>query len=290
MPTFYTITTMKTIGIIGGKGVMGKFFATLFRKKGFKILISDIGTKLTNQELVEKSDVVFFSVPMHLTEKIIEEVIPYTKKGQLLVDFTSLKIMPIKAMMKSKSQVIGLHPMFRPSGTDIKNQSIVICTGRAEQRTIEEVKKWFEEEGAKMVGMTAKEHDHLMSIVQVLLHFHTIALGNTLAKISAPLAKTLTIASPIYRLELDMIGRIFSQDPGLYAAIEILNPESKKMIQALMQETKKLATIVEKKDFTSFKKHFKKTSKFLGTFQKQATEEVDHILKNLPSKAKNKKT
>lgn len=193
-------------------------------------------------------------------------------------------------MMKSKSQVIGLHPMFRPSGTDIKNQSIVICTGRAEQRTIEEVKKWFEEEGAKMVEMTAKEHDHLMSIVQVLLHFHTIALGNTLAKISAPLAKTLTIASPIYRLELDMIGRIFSQDAGLYAAIEILNPESKKMIQALMQETKKLATIVEKKDFTSFKKHFKKTSKFLGTFQKQATEEVDHILKNLPSKAKNKKT
>lgn len=271
----------KTIGIIGGKGIMGSFFADVFRKKNFEVLVSDKKTALSNRELVEKSDIAFFSVPIHETEKVIREILPYTRKNQLLLDFTSLKIMPMHWMLKSKAQVIGLHPMFRPSSIGLKNQTIVMCTGRAEQKNIQMVRKWFEEEDATIIEMSAKEHDHLMSIIQVLLHFHTIVLGHTLKKLKIPLAKTIAIASPIYRLELDMIGRIFSQDPLLYAAIEMLNPENKKVIKMLEKETKKLASMIQTKDFKKFTKAFHETSKFLGSFKDQALEEINSLLPKL---------
>lgn len=272
---------MTTLGIIGGKGLMGNFFASVFEKKGFRVLTSDIKTKLTNKELVLKSDIVFFSVPIHLTEKIIKSVIPFTRRNQLLLDCTSLKTVPMKAMMKSRASVIGLHPMFRPNPTGLKNQTIIICPGRADMKTIDEVKKWFADDGAKMVRMSAREHDKLMSIIQVLLHFHTIVLGHTMRSLGVSPRKTMRTASPIYRLEMDIIGRIFSQNPTLYGSIEMLNPETKKVIRTLTDETIKMAKIVLKKDLKNFEKAFEKTSKFLGNFRNEALKETNELLTHL---------
>ncbi|MEK7544773.1 MAG: prephenate dehydrogenase/arogenate dehydrogenase family protein [Patescibacteria group bacterium] len=269
----------KVIGVIGGKGIMGSFFAEYFKKIGHEVFISDQKTELTNKELIEKSDVVIFSVPLHLTEKIIRQCMKWTRKSQILMDVTSLKVRPIKEMMKSPAEVIGLHPMFRAGKNGLQNQVVVMCPGRAQKKTIKEVHQWFTQGGAKIVEMKAKEHDQLMSVIQVLLHFHTIVLGNTLEKLKIPLKKTLEIASPIYRLEMDMIGRLFSQDPLLYAAIEMLNPENKKVIHTLEKETKKLSKIITKKNFTSFTKSFQKTSQFFGSFKDEAMKKIDEMLK-----------
>lgn len=272
---------MQTLGIIGGKGLMGKFFADFFRHKGFRVLISDINTKLTNRELVKKSDIVFFSVPIHLTSKIIKSVLPYTRPDQLLLDCTSLKIIPISDMMKSEASVIGLHPMFRPSPIGLKNQTIVMCVGRAKKEQVQMVKNWFSSACAKIVEMTPKKHDRLMSIIQVLLHFHTIVLGHAMRKLGVPIRETLATASPIYKLEMDMIGRIFSQDPLLYGAIEMFNPETKRVTTALLKETQRLAKIVLRKNLKNFADVFNKTSKFLGSFKDEALEEINKLLTHI---------
>lgn len=261
---------------------MGSFFKDVFEKLGFSVLVSDIGTKMTNKKLVKKSDIVFFSVPIHLTEKVINEVVPFTRKDQLLLDCTSLKTIPMRAMMKSPASVIGLHPMFRPNPLlGLQNQTFVLCKGRASKKQIKTVKSWFIQGGAKVIEMSAKEHDKLMSIIQVLIHFHAITLGNTFEKLGVSLKDTLKVASPIYRLEMDMIGRIFSQDPLLYAAIEMFNPETKRVTAALLRETEKLARIVLSKDIGKFKKAFFKTSQFLGDFKEKALEETNRLLKYL---------
>jgi prephenate dehydrogenase len=272
---------LQTVGIIGGKGLMGSFFAKFFKELGFKVLVSDINTKLTNKELAKKSDIVFFSVPINLTEKVIKEVLPLTRADQLLLDCTSLKMIPMKEMMKSKAQVIGLHPMFRASSLNLKKQKIVMCIGRAKPETIKIVTSWFTNKGATVVKMTAKEHDKLMSIIQSLLHFHTIVLGHTISRLGIPIKETLKTASPIYKLEMDMIGRIFSQDPLLYGAISMFNPESKRAIATLLDETKKMAIVVSKKDLSKFKKSFVETSNFLGNFKDEAFEEINTLLTHL---------
>lgn len=269
---------MKTIGIIGGKGLMGSFFASFFRKLGLRVIVSDRHTKLNNAGLVKKSDIVFFSVPIHLTQKVIEQALPFTRPNQLLLDCTSLKIMPMRAMMKSSCEVIGLHPMFRPSPMGWKNQIVVMCEGRAEKKTTQMVRGWFEQAGARVEAMTARKHDRLMSIIQALLHFHTIVLGHTMHRLGIPLRETLKAASPIYKLEMDMIGRIFSQDAVLYGSIIMENPESARVTRALLLETQKMAEIIERKKRNQFGKIFRQTSLFLGDFKDEALEEINKLL------------
>ena len=184
-------------------------------------------------------------------------------------------------MMKSKASVIGLHPMFRPSPIGLKNQTIVMCEGRAKKEQIQMVKNWFMSSGAKIVEMTPRKHDRLMSIIQVLLHFHTIVLGNTMQRLGVPIRETLKTASPIYKLEMDMIGRIFSQNPLLYGAIEMFNPETKRVTTALLKETQRLAKIVLRKNLKNFADVFNKTSEFLGSFKDEALEEINKLLTHI---------
>lgn len=219
------------------------------------------------------------SVPIHITQKVISEIIPYTRRGQLLTDVTSLKIFPLKEMMRGKADVIGLHPMFRPAKAGLKNQTIVMCIARASRKTANMVEKWFSKNDAEVIKMSPRRHDHLMSIIQVLVHFHTIVLGHTMRRLGVPVRETLKTASPMYRLEMDMIGRIFLQDPMLYGPIEMLNPESKKVIQALLKETAKLSKIVLKKDLAAFTKFFRQTAEFLGNFKEEAYTEINRIMR-----------
>ncbi len=58
------------IGIIGGKGKMGKAFARFFVELGYEVIVSDLKTKLKPLELVRKSDVVIISVPIDKTEQL----------------------------------------------------------------------------------------------------------------------------------------------------------------------------------------------------------------------------
>ena len=66
------------IGIIGGKGVLGGHFATFFNDRDIKVLISDKKTQLSNIELVKKADIIIVSVPIHLTKKVIHDILLQT--------------------------------------------------------------------------------------------------------------------------------------------------------------------------------------------------------------------
>ncbi len=58
-----------------------------------------------------------------------------------------------------------------------------------------------------------------MAFIQALRHFATFAYGLHLAEENVQLEQLLALSSPIYRLELAMVGRLFAQDPQLYADI-----------------------------------------------------------------------
>lgn len=258
---------------------MAKIFIPIFKKQGFRVIISDLKTKLSNKDLVEKADIVIFSVPILKTKEIIHEVLPKTRKNQILIDFTSLKVFPVKEMKKSKAEVLGLHPMFGPGMKDIKNQRIVFCPERITSKNKSLIKNIFLNEGAKVHETTAKKHDEVMSIVQVLIHFHTIVLGKTLKELKVDLKEIDHYMSPIYRLEFDMIARIFSQDPYIYGPILALNPNNKKIIKVLEKCTKDLKSIILNKQIDKFAKYFTSASTFLNTFTKKAAKESNELIK-----------
>ena len=77
------------------------------------------------------ASLVIVSVPIHDTVRVIDEIAPFLTADQILCDLTSLKVKPVEAMLKSKADVIGLHPMFGPTVSSLHHQTIIVCPARA---------------------------------------------------------------------------------------------------------------------------------------------------------------
>ncbi len=273
-----------TVGIVGGTGQMGQWFKSFFEKNGCKVLISSRKTKLTPIECVPKCDVVIVTVPIGATVEVIKEIASYVREDALLMDLTSLKKGPVDAMVKySNAAVIGTHPVFGPSVKTIKNQTVVLCPARP-RKWLEWLKGILKKNEALVRVTTPEKHDKMMSIIQGVTHFSTIAIAHTLKKLGISVEESLHYTSPIYKLRMDVVGRLLNQDPKLYADIEMLNPENKKAMEEYIGSVRELLGIVKRKDREEFIKFFKEGADFLGDFKKEATEYSDYIIEQLVKK------
>ncbi len=273
------------IGIVGGKGAMGSFFKKFFEDKGFDTLISDIDTKLTNKDIATLCDVVFLSVPIDKTFDVIKEVAPLLSENKLLSDFTSLKEDVVATMLTySKSDVIGMHPMFGPFTENLKGQNIVFCEGRDKNGWEEKFTTIFEAGGLHINKMTPQEHDKHMAFVQGLTHLISITMGRVVQKKNCHPNITSSFSTPIYRLNNDLVGRLFAQDLSLYYSIitenKYIKENSEIFLESFMevqnvllnQDKKKSSIFLDSiKKFLNFDfctKAFKRSSKVLDTFFK----------------------
>lgn len=275
------------VGIIGGKGKMGDWFKQFFEKNDFGVIISDLDTETTNKELVKQSDAVIFSVPIGETVKVIEEVVPFTRPEQILIDLTAIKTPAMDAMLKSECEVLGLHPVFAPHTETIAGQTLVLCKSRPRKYTpiFEDL---FINSGAKVKISTPEEHDKMMAIIQGLTHFSSIVLADCLRKLGLDTKESLGYTSPIYKIRMDMIGRIVAQDPRLYAEIEILNPYTAENLKVFMQSSKELLEHVEKKDLEGFIDYYRRAASYLGNFKDIAMEESNFLIEKLSEKLSKK--
>jgi len=254
--------------IIGGYGGMGRIFARFFKDEGFKVCISgpteskgikaaeELGVEYIrdNVKAVENADVVMVTVPIDITVNVIKEVGPHIKEGALLLDDTSVKKEPCKAMEKFSGknvEVIGTHPVFGPRVGSIDGQIFVLTPIRG-SKWLGWLQEKLETHKARVVVSTPEEHDRIMAVVQGLTHFTYISTGKTLQELGIDVKKSRQFSSPIYELMLDMIGRIIGQDPKLYAEIQMQNPEVLKVHKVFIKTAEKLSSIVRKKD----EKHF----------------------------------
>ncbi|HLC96546.1 MAG TPA: prephenate dehydrogenase/arogenate dehydrogenase family protein [Candidatus Nanoarchaeia archaeon] len=277
---------MTTIGIIGGTGKLGKWFKQFFEQNGCSVLIAGRTTRLTPEECASQADITIICVPISATLDTIKKVGPYVRKGSLLMDLTSIKEDPVKAMKKySKSEVLGSHPIFGPNISSIKDQTVVLCPARG--------KKWFKwvknllgENGAKIKITKPKHHDKMMAVIQGVIHFSSITISHTLKELGISVQESLDFSSPIYKLRLDMVGRILNQDPKLYADIEILNKNAKKAIQAYMRSQKRLLKTIQDKDTGAFVKYFNEAADYLGSFRKEAEEYSDYVIEKVIERGK----
>ncbi len=284
------------IGIIGGTGEMGKFFARYFKQLGHDVAISGVNAKKasevsklynvaikSNREIAEDSDIIIYSVPMDKTIEVIKETAPYAKPGSLLTDFTSVKVEPVNAMLKySKKdvEVIGIHPVFSPAIKSMLNQVVVLCPVRT-KKWLPVLKNLFRKSKARITIATAQQHDEMMAIIQVLTHFNNITLGHTLKELNFDFMKSLEYTSPNYKLNLQLVGRILNQNPAMYADIEIMNPIAKTVLKAHVKSVKKLRKIVKRKDREAFAQYFQEAADYLGDFRKTAMIDTNKLIEKI---------
>jgi len=251
-------------GIIGGTGKMGQLFVPVFERAGYDVLVSGRHTSLTNKDLAQQCDIVIVSVPIRDTVSVIGEIAPLLARNQLLCDFTSLKVKPVEAMLKSKANVVGLHPMFGPTVGSLKSQTIIVCPARVEEHLLDRLVAVFRSEGARCTLTTPEEHDKMMAVVQGLTHYVTLCMADSIRRLGMDIGATREFTSPVYQIELSLVGRLLSQDPDLYADILQQNPYVPEVLEACKSSAGELAKIVGSKDPDLFRAFFEKNTRHLG--------------------------
>jgi chorismate mutase/prephenate dehydrogenase len=258
-------TDCRKVVIVGGQGQLGKIFVDLFNRSGYQVETLEHDDWPNSDVILANSSVVIVAVPIRLTANIIQQL-SQLPDDCILADVTSIKELPLYEMMKVHSgPVVGLHPMFGPDVSGLIKQTIITCEGREPDKyhwLLEQFQVW----GAKIYPVDALAHDKAMSLVQVMRHFSTIAYGYHLMTEGADIAQLVDMSSPIYRLELIMVGRLFAQDPILYTDIIFSNRDNIAMMKRFAYRFLELLEDVEMSDKAAFVTMFNQVSDWFGDY------------------------
>lgn len=227
---------LSPIVIVGGQGAMGQLFAQQFIRSGYEVRILDKEQQSNAQEILAGAKLVMISVPINALETVVT-ALPKLDDDCLLVDITSVKQAPLKVLKAVHSgPVVGLHPMFGPDISHWVKQTVVVCEGRnyeIAQGLLSQLQVW----GCQLVELDAQKHDEAMQIIQVMRHLTTFVYGQFLAKQGHTLEELRSCSSPIYQLELMMVGRLFAQSPELYSDIMLAQFDNVEPLLAQYQDT-----------------------------------------------------
>ena len=254
------------VGIIGINGRFGQMLKGFFEQLGCSVIGSDEKkpTGLSNAQVVEQSEVVIFSVPIKDTPTVIRSVLPEVREGQLLMDVTSVKQPAVEAMLESKAQVVGLHPMFRPE-VPFDGQTVVACPARL---TAPDWKTWvvnmLTATQAQIKWSTPAEHDGYMTTVQVIPHLGNLTSALLITEIGVSVSESLAFTSPFYRVMFSLMGRLVSQSPDLYTSIVMENPETLTMLERRIAIEQRMVQMIREKDQAAFEELFAQANTHFG--------------------------
>ncbi|PJE75758.1 hypothetical protein COV04_03285 [Candidatus Uhrbacteria bacterium CG10_big_fil_rev_8_21_14_0_10_48_11] len=199
------------VGIIGIAGLCGRWFERVFYEFGCIVDGSDpqFDSSITqrNREVVENADVVIFAVPPHLLPDIVRSVVEVSRADQLWIDCSCLQSEPVRAVLESRAEVVGLHPMCAPTKRLWEGQTVIVCQARLRQwRT------WFEDfmkkTGAHSKVSTPEEQDKNMVIIEGLIHANVLIMAGLLRRLKVNVTDVMEHMSPIYKLSFSFLGRI----------------------------------------------------------------------------------
>ncbi|UIV21678.1 bifunctional chorismate mutase/prephenate dehydrogenase [Escherichia coli] len=269
--------SLRPVVIVGGGGQMGRLFEKMLTLSGYQVRILEQHDWDRAADIVADAGMVIVSVPIHLLSKLLANY-AFTKDC-ILVDLASVKNGPLQAMLAAHDgPVLGLHPMFGPDSGSLAKQVVVWCDGRkpeAYQWFLEQIQVW----GARLHRISAVEHDQNMAFIQALRHFATFAYGLHLAEENVQLEQLLALSSPIYRLELAMVGRLFAQDPQLYADIIMSSERNLALIKRYYKRFGEAIELLEQGDKQAFIDSFRKVEHWFGDYAQRFQSESRVLLR-----------
>lgn len=230
------------VGIVGSRGAFGRWLQRFFEQHMQLTVIGrdpagDEG--LSAQGLIARADVLVFCAPIRTTAAVIAEYVALAKgseHGKLWLDLTSIKSLPVQAMLRSQAEVVGLHPMTAPpKTTTLKGRVLVVCEAR-----LDAWRDWLEHFlaacEADCVRALPEQHDRIMALVQGMVHATHMAQAALLREV-APDLGGFDALQPYrtvgYELDGIVTRRILAGNPAIYEDIQFENPHIAPMLERL---------------------------------------------------------
>lgn len=231
-------TGLPVVGIAGGHGGMGSFFARTLEAAGIIVHVSDRDTELTNAGLAARCNLILVAVPLRATASVLTEIAPHVRFGTALASLGSLMEPAVPPLRRCAGETFLLHPLFGPGRRTLDGTTLAAASLRGGRW-----RGWLlgllRERGAAVMTTTPEAHDRAMAVAQALLHGTSAALA---PEIMAGLQgdDPLAWASPTLRLQLALMSRILHQDPALYGDLVALNRHTPLVIDGLIERLEEL--------------------------------------------------
>ena len=220
------------VGIIGGKGRMGRWLAEILTRAGHHVRVASRSGPPITPSWVAACQVLVLSVPVGAVEEVMAQVGPHTDPQGLVMDLASLKSQPLACMLAhARGQVVGLHPLCGPWKPSLKGTTVFVCPGRG-QRWLTWLGGFLEGQGARVVEMDPAQHDRLMSRAQSLRHLWLHCLGGALMRLEFS-SQQARHGGPWMQTLLELLAHQGRQPSDLYADLALDNPFGPEMAQAL---------------------------------------------------------
>lgn len=257
---------------------MGSWLSTLL--KGCGVTVGGLDERSSddawNAELKSAASVII-SVPIHVTCEVVRKVVPLLNPTSLLTDITSIKAPILEEMRTHRGEVVGLHPMCAPCASGLSGQTIVWCEERGGKRS-DDLAALLTLLGGRLTRMDGVTHDRLMSLIQVGNHFQSIVLAHAAKTLGITAADALSVASPIYKVRMQLMGRILAQAPELYVDIFLENPATASMLEVLEASTAEFRSLILNGQRAEAIEFFRAAANGLGGYAEVALQESNKLL------------
>ncbi|MGQ9551017.1 MAG: prephenate dehydrogenase/arogenate dehydrogenase family protein [Candidatus Bathycorpusculaceae bacterium] len=246
-----------------GAGKMGTWFTKFFLEEGYSVIVSDKDRgkllKIENEFPVEtadapasvkNADIILVCVPIDDFEDVIKEIRSNVGSGQVIMDICSIKEPPVKIMHKhiKRGIVLGMHPVFGPGSTSVKNKNFILTPTSSEERKLaEDFKVWLEGKEAHVSIMSPRKHDELMSIVLGLPHFIGLVACDILLDQST-LSETRRVAGASYKMLLTLAEAVASEKADFYADLQLNLPSSEQIESLFIAKSEEWLKVIKNKN------------------------------------------
>ena len=182
-------------------------------------------------EAVKNADLVIVATPISNIREVVNEIKPYLKKGVIVTDVGSAKeniVKEVGAMLSPDSIFIGGHPMAGSENEGVlsarqdlfKNAFYILTpTDNTKTESLVSLHSLLTKIGAKVVSLSPKEHDEIVSLISHLPHIISTNLVKLVDDEQAELKNLFKLCAGGFR---DMT-RIAASNPKMWQDITFEN-------------------------------------------------------------------
>jgi prephenate dehydratase/prephenate dehydrogenase len=231
---------LQSICLVGAQGNMGHWLHHFFKEHGFKVLPIDKESTEEEKKKIADCDAVFLSVPMRDLKEISLSLLPYCKKGTLIIENCSVKslaLSTLREVFSSDFETIGIHTMFGPEIETLKGKNIIITRTPDSDEKAKALENLFYKHGAHIHHATPEEHDKATAFLQALCQFYALGMAEVLATLHNEIGPDLHhFVTPNSERALTSVSRVLTQSTLLTTDLQNENPFAKKIREEFIQK------------------------------------------------------
>lgn len=247
--------------VIGGAGLMGRWFVRYLAAQGFEVEIADPSdgpSGVVNHRdwtRVEMDhELIIVATPMPITKVILSALAKAPPPG-VVFDVGSLKS-PLReglyALRAAGVRVTSVHPMFGPDTELLSGRHVIFVDVGVPEATAA-ARALFEPTMATLVEMDLESHDRLIAYVLGLSHALNIAFFTALAESGEAAPRLATLSSTTFDAQLSVAANVAAENPELYFEIQTLNDYGTESLAALLYAVERLRSVVRANDLEGFR-------------------------------------